>query len=215
MDNRSLTQTAQAYVLHTRPIGWNILVLAVLALSGVALTGCHRSGHNKHAIPDESTLVFHKESITVAGKSVEISVSHLPKAMSVAIVPLDQTKRDTALHTFESMQSYLLEGKTDADLKAYAGHFVDGPAKLATISLKTFETAAKLNEIPTVIGLIRYNQYTIVVSVLHRTQFAGTCMIQRDGKFYIDSGATVFDPVLSQLSADKYKVLRTTTAPAQ
>jgi hypothetical protein len=189
------------------------LAAAVLIVAGLAMVGCQKSpGNNKHAIPEESTLVFHKESITVAGKNVEVEVARLPKVMPVAIVPLDQTRRDTALHTFESMQSYLLEGKTQADLKAYADCFVDGQAKLATINLKTFETAGKLNEIPTVIGLIKIGRHTVVVSVLRRTQFAGVCMIQKDGKFYIDSGANVSDPVLAQLAAEKYKVLRTAAA---
>ena len=110
------------------------------------------------------------------------------------------------------MQSYLLGGKSEADLKAYADHFVDSQAKLATISLKTFETAGKLNEIPDVVGLIKYGRYTIVVSVLRRTQFAGVCMIQKDGKYYIDPEANISDPVLTQLAAEKYKVLRTASA---
>lgn len=183
-----------------------LFVSSVLLL----LAGCHKSGaaHDKNKLPEETALKFHQAQFPAGGRNVTLELARLAKVTSIVPVAFDQARRDTALHCFESMQSYLLNGQSDGDLRAYADHFVDAEGKLKSVKVSIFEQARKLNEIPDVIGLIRYDKYTIVVSSPRGGHYTGTAMIQRSGKYYIDEEAGVTDPVLQQLSIEKYKILR-------
>ena len=186
------------------------LILLVSSLLLLLSGACHKSGaaHDKNKLPEQAALKFHQAQFTAGGKNVTLELARLAKVTSVVPVAFDQARRDTALHCFESMQSYLLKGQSEADLQAYADHFIDPERKFESLKVSIFERARKLNEIADVIGLIRYDKYTIVVSSPRRGHYTGTAMIQRSGKYYIDEEAGVTDPVLQQLSVEKYKILR-------
>jgi hypothetical protein len=184
------------------------------------LAGCSKDKAGGSS--DNPNINWRKVTITAALKKSVVEVGRYERAIPLKLIEPSAARRDTPLATWNSWQSMSVSGKDDNDLKTYADYFVDGPAFLARLkspAAKFFDDARKADERPQALGLIKTGSYSVVVyGVRHQSQYRAAVMISRDGKYYIDDNAKLSNPVLRELTADGYSVIKerpaTATAPS-
>lgn len=196
----------------TRVLG---LVLTVM----LAAAGCDKI-KSKDAKQQAAlnAITWKQEQISVNGANATIEVGRYDKPIAMKVVPIDQAKRATPIDTMISLQSVSLQGQDDKDMKVLADHYMESQEFITKHpnAKGYFDEARKADDRAQVVGLIKSGKYTLVVSTIRRaspegrthTAYRGTCMQEIDGKFYIDEKAKLMDPVLRQLTADEYKVLK-------
>ena len=193
-----------------------VLFAALVLTSG----GCSKKA--KDIEPSQMPITWRKVTLTVAGKKHVVDVGRYEHAIGVKPVDATAAKRDNPIDTWNAWQSLSIDGQTDKDLKAYSEFYTDPAAffKRQKYPERFFDDNRKADEQPQALGLIKYGTYQAVVySVRRQTQYRAAVMVQKNGRFSIDEGAKLTNPVLRELAAEGYKIIKepttTATAPAR
>lgn len=194
-------------------VGNGILRAGLCAFLVLGSVACHKSGQdsqNESGIKGGSIGKWRTVEVVAGGKKYNVEVGRFAKPSDIKIPSIAQTRRDTPLGTWVSIQSYVANGQDRRDLEAYADHFVDSKDFLSRVTSppqQYFDQLRKADDQPQPVGLIKYGQYVLVVSSVHHNYHAA-CMTRRGDKFCVDDKAQVSDPLLRQLSATDYKIMK-------
>lgn len=191
------------------------LFLAALLL----LSGCSRD-KSKADDPAAAPIAWRKVTLTIANKKYPVEVGRYERAIPVKLLEPPAAKRDTPIDAWNSWQALSVGGQDDKDLKAYAECYLEPAAFLARLkspARQFFDDNRKADEQPQALGQVKSGKYVAVVyKVRGSAQYRAAAMVPKNGQYVIDDRAKLSDPVLRDLAADGYKIIKesTTTAPS-
>lgn len=167
--------------------------------------------------PPMPTIHWRNADLVVNGKKVQLEVGNLEKPWPLVPIAPEQARRDTPQNTWVSWESVLAQGQTDKDLDRYADHYADPVIfrqRLKSPAAQFFDDARKTEDSPAVVALIRLGKgvrgaaTVVVYSTRKQSNYSGKAMIQRGDKWYINEQIQLDDPVLRELSATAYKIVK-------
>jgi hypothetical protein len=154
-------------------------------------------------------------------RTYTVRVGELDYAIPLDPVSPELTSFDTPLTAWVGIFSIIHFGKTDDDLKLYASHFrnPDALRKLAPGGAAAFFEKLRTSAYnPVIVGLMQYDQYTVVVYNYSRTasgatnQTAGLTLVRKVEAWAEDFEAAEANPLLRDQSQRNYPLVK--PAPA-
>lgn len=183
--------------------------LGLIALACLLWGGC-----SKHKADDNtpSALSWQNVTITIGNKKHVVEVGRFAKPVQVAPIENGTLPRETPLDTWNSWQSLSITGRDEKDLKTYADFYTIPQAflsRLKSAPAQFFDDARKADERPAAVAIVKTGTYQAVVySVRRSTSYRAAIMVNRNGKYAIDDEAKLKDPVLRELAAGGYQIVK-------